>query len=224
MDDDTPPDGPAGAPRGTVADGPSKSAAKRDAHAVRDLGAELAALGESERRRMPLPDDVRAALEELIRIRARGARKRQLGYLAKRMRRIDTAPIEAALDGLRREARAATLDHHRVETWRDRLLGEGPGESPKDALTAFLDEHPGADRQALRRLQGSALAERAADPPRPPRAARELFRTVRDVLGAERAAEIAADGSAETTEDGATDGATDGAADGGAERADRGDT
>ena len=95
-------------------DGRSKSAAKRDAHAVRDLGAELAALGESERRRVPLPDDVRAAIEELNRIRARGARKRQLGYLAKRLRQVDTAPIEAALDALRQEARAATLDHHRI--------------------------------------------------------------------------------------------------------------
>ncbi len=168
--------------------GPSRGAAKREALAVRDLGAELSALGASERAKMPLPDDVRAALAELDRISARGARKRQLGYVAKRMRRIDVAPIEAALDALRQEARSATLDHHRVEMWRDRLLGDGPGETPKDALTAFLDEHPGADRQGLRRLQGSALAERAASPPRPPRAARELFRSVRDVLAAERAA------------------------------------
>ena len=186
MDDDDPRrrDLPGTGPDG----GPSRSAAKREAHAVRDLGAELAALGESERRRMPLPEDVRAALEELIRIRARGARKRQLGYLAKRLRRVDTAPIEAALDALRQTARAATLDHHRVEAWRDRLLGDGPGETPKDALTAFLDEHPEADRQGLRRLQASALAERAAEPPRPPRAARELFRSVRDTLAAAREA------------------------------------
>lgn len=158
MDDD---DSARPGPGGTGPDGgPSKSAAKREAHAVRDLGAEIAALGESERRRMPLPDDVRTAIEELVRIRARGARKRQLGYVAKRLRRIDTAPIEAAIDALRQDARAATLDHHRVEAWRDRLLGDGPGESPKDALTAFLDEHPEADRQALRRLQGAALTER----------------------------------------------------------------
>ena len=172
---------------------PSRGAAKRQALAVRDLGAELAALGASERAKMPLPDDVRAAIAELDRISARGARKRQLGYVAKRMRRIDVAPIEAALDALRQEARATTLDHHRVETWRDRLLGDGPGETPKEALTAFLDEYPEADRQGLRRLQGSALAERSASPPRPPRAARELFRTVRDVLASERAASLDAD-------------------------------
>lgn len=193
--------------------GPSKSAAKRDALAVRDLGAELAALGESERAKVPLPDDVRAAIAELNRIGARGARKRQLGYLAKRMRRVDTRPIEAALDAMRRETRATTLDHHRVEMWRDRLLGDGPGETPKEALTAFLDEFGDADRQGLRRLQGSALAERSARPPRPPRAARELFRTVRDVLAAARAGEVDVRSPPPTEAPGTLPGSADGEAD-----------
>ena len=40
----------------------------------------------------------------------------------------------------------ATARHRRLETWRERLLGDD------EALTAFAAEHPGADLQALRTL------------------------------------------------------------------------
>ena len=163
---------------------PSKSQAKREALALRDLGSALAELGDAERLRIPLDDTVRAAVDELNRIRANGAKKRQLGFLAKQLRRVDTAPIEEALEELRQTSRAQAHDHHRVESWRDRLLGDGPGETPADALTAFLDEHRGVDRQTLRQLQQGALAERKAS--RTPAAARRLFRLLRDTIATER--------------------------------------
>lgn len=158
----------------------SKSQRKRDADSVRDLGAHLAELGTSELATIPLPDDVLAAIQELNRIKAHGARKRQLGFLAKRMRQIDVEPIEAALEKLRQTARANTINLHRVENWRDRLLGEIDGESEKDALTAFLSEYVHADRQQFRHLQRQALSERKAQ--RSPAAARQLFKAIRDVV------------------------------------------
>lgn len=165
-------------------DEPSKSQAKRDALALRDLGEAIAALGAAERARIPMDDTVRAAVEELNRIRAHGARKRQLGYLAKQLRRVDTSAMEAAIEELRQASRAQAHDHHRVESWRDRLLGDGPAETPAEALTAFLDEHRLVDRQGLRQLQQAAIAERRAQ--RPPSAARKLFRLVREAIAAER--------------------------------------
>ena len=159
-------------------DGPSKSQRKRDADAVRDLGQRLAELGAAERAAIPLDDDVRTAIDDLNAIVKHGARKRQLGFLAKRLRRTDTGPIEEALERLALAARAGTVRHHELERWRDRLLGLRVEESPAAALTAFLDAHPDADRQRLRQLQKRALAERAAE--RPPAAARALFRLLRD--------------------------------------------
>jgi Uncharacterized protein conserved in bacteria len=50
------------------------------------------------------------------------------------------------------------------------------------ALADLLDEFPTADRQKLRQLVRNALDERAKN--KPPRAFRELFREVRDVLSA----------------------------------------
>lgn len=158
----------------------SKSSRKREADAVRELGRRLAELAPSVRATIPLEEDVRDAIDHLNTIRRGSAHKRQLSFLAKRLRlATDLEPIEAALAELDRAARAGHAHHHRSEAWRDRLLGEVAGESPAEALTAYLDAHPDADRQRLRQLQKKALAERAAG--RPPAAARELFRLVRDL-------------------------------------------
>ena len=159
----------------------SKSQRKRDADSVRALGERLADLGASELATIPLPDDVLTAIHELSRIRANGARKRQLGFLAKRLRKADTQPIEDALEKIRQTARANTLNLHLIERWRDRLLGDVQDESPKQALTSFLDEYKSADRQQFRHLQAQALKERTAA--RSPAAARQLFKAIRDVLG-----------------------------------------
>ena len=67
----------------------SKSQRKRDSDAIRDLGEKLSGLGVTELASIPLPDDVLSAIEELQRIKAHGARKRQLGFLAKRLRNTD---------------------------------------------------------------------------------------------------------------------------------------
>ena len=158
----------------------SKSQRKREADSVRDLGSRLAELGPSELATIPLPDDIVDAIGELNRIRAHGARKRQLGYLAKRMRQIDVEPVDAALEKLRQAARANTKSLHVIENWRDRMLGETSDESEKEALTAFLHEYVTADRQQFRQLQRQALAERKAQ--RPPAAARQLFKAIRDVV------------------------------------------
>jgi len=159
---------------------PSKSQLKRDALAVRNLGEELAALGAAERARVPLPDDVLEAIEVLNKTTKNGARKRQLGWLAKRLRKIEIQPVEAALEAIRQAARANTQTLHLVEQWRDRLLGDNDQPDPKQALTEFLDKYPHADAQQLRQLQRAAGKEQSEQ--KPPKSARLLFKTVRDVI------------------------------------------
>ncbi len=159
---------------------PSRSQLKRDALAVRDLGSELASLGAAERARVPLPEDVVDAINELNRTTKNGARKRQLGWLAKRLRKIDLEPIEAALESIRQAARANTQTLHLVKQWRDKLLGDEYNPNPKQALTDFLDKYPHADRQQLRQLQRAAVKEKAEN--KPPKAARLLFKSVRDAV------------------------------------------
>jgi len=158
----------------------SKSQRKRDASAIRDLGSRLCELSPGELATIPVPEDVVDAIRELARLKANGARKRQLGFLAKRLRNVEIAPIDAALQELSQKARANTLSLHRVEQWRDRLLGDLPDESANDALTQFLHEYSAADRQQLRQLQRQAIKERSQQ--RPPAAARLLFKAIRDIV------------------------------------------
>ena len=159
---------------------PSRSQERRDALEVLTLGERLAGLTDAQLAKLPLPDDLLPHVREARRITSHIARKRQLAFLAKQMRRQDDETLDAIRDALDEKGEAARLETaamHRAETWRERLLDEGDA-----ALSELLDAHPGADRQQLRQLVRSALDERRKN--KPPRAYRELYRTIRELVGA----------------------------------------
>lgn len=153
----------------------SKSQVKREMHALQKTGEELVGLSGAELARITLPDELREAVALARRLNQRGAHKRQLQYIGRLMRAIDPEPIQRDLDRIRNRDAAHTARQHRIERWRDRLLDEGDS-----ALEALLVDHPGLDRQHLRQMLRNALKERGTD--KPPRAARELFRYLRDQL------------------------------------------
>ncbi|MCX7555462.1 DUF615 domain-containing protein [Xanthomonadaceae bacterium JHOS43] len=168
---------------------PSRSQQRRDALAVFDLAERLVAMGERELSAVPMPDDLRDLVRDSRRITAQIARKRQLQFLAKIMRREDDDVIEAirrALERDRDEMRRDTARLHRLETMRERLLTEGD-----ETLAEFIAEHPDADRQKLRQLIRNARLER--DKQKPPHAFRDLFRELKLLMGK--------DGSADSMDD-----------------------
>jgi ribosome-associated protein len=152
----------------------SKSQLKRDARAKKSLAAALLQLSTSQLSRIPLENDVLLAIREVHKIRSHGARRRQLQYLAKLIRRVDTAAIVAAVEDIQSEARGLTARQHRTEVWRDALMEQGD-----DALSELLRRHPMADAQHLRQLIRNARHEKCAG--KPPAAARALFRALRDL-------------------------------------------
>ena len=81
---------------------PSKSARKREYHALQKLGEELISLRDSELQSMPLDEDLREAVLEARRMKTHGALKRQKQYIGKLMRHLDPEPIRTALERLRR--------------------------------------------------------------------------------------------------------------------------
>jgi ribosome-associated protein len=169
----------------------SRSEQRRQALDVLALGERLAALSDAQLARLPVPDEVLPHLREARRITAHGARKRQLAFLAKQLRRQDDEALEAIRDALEASgepARRETAALHRTEAWRARLLDEGD-----EALSELLAAHPGADRQRLRQLVRNALDERRRN--KPPHAFRELFRELRGVL--DSATDVAAADDAE---------------------------
>lgn len=158
----------------------SRSQERRDALEVLALGERLAGLTEAQLAKLPVPEDLLPHVREARRITSHIARKRQLAFLAKQMRREDDETLDAIRDALEEKGEAArqeTAAMHRAEAWRERLLEEGDA-----ALSELVDAHPDADRQQLRQLVRSALDERKRD--KPPRAYRELYRAIRALLHA----------------------------------------
>jgi ribosome-associated protein len=157
--------------------GPSRSQRKREAEAVLELAERLVELGDARLRQLALPESIADAVRDTRRISAPVARKRQLHYLAKLMRREDEESLDglrAALEHDRAEARRETAALHRVEAWRERLLADGD-----TALGELADAHPELDRQHLRALVRSAREERLQN--RPPTAFREIFRVLKEL-------------------------------------------
>ena len=163
-------------------DGPeakSKSQLKREASAAQNLGRTLVEMPATRFKtimaKLDLPDNLRTALADCRAITAHGGRRRQLQYIGKLMRGIDTAPIEQAIAALEGKDRASAAALHRLEKWRARLLEEGDA-----ALTELLNEYPSADRQHLRQLVNKARKERDAG--QPPAAARALFKVLKGMM------------------------------------------
>lgn len=156
--------------------GPTRTQQRRDALAVLALAMQLVELPSSKLARANLPEDVLREVENTRRITAHIARKRQLGFLAKVMRRHE----DDAFDGVRtllgenrEQLRKETAVMHRLEALRDKFLDD------ENALQAFIDQYPSIDRQHMRSLIRQARVER--DTNKPPRAYREIFQLLKQV-------------------------------------------
>jgi ribosome-associated protein len=153
----------------------SKSQIKREMQALQDLGKQLTDLNDSQLGKLPLGDKLLAAIEESRNIKQHIARKRHLKFIGKLLREEDEEAIRNGLDILLNQDKAATARFHRMEQWRDRLIGEGDG-----VLAEFINEYPGADRQQLRQLIRNAQKEAAAN--KPPKSFRQLFKLIRELM------------------------------------------
>jgi len=158
--------------------GPSRSQRRREALEVFELAELLVQQNEAQLERLPLDGELRTLVRESQRITQQIARKRQIQYLAKILRREDDATLDAirhALEHAKADSRRDTAALHRIEAWRDRLIDEGDV-----ALAELMTAHPTADRQHLRQLARNAKDERLHH--KPLHAYRDLFRAVREVL------------------------------------------
>ena len=154
----------------------SKSARKREAALLQELGVKLSALADQEIKSLDLPDNLFVALRDLKRLPSHGAQVRQRQYIGKLMRNIDPEPLLAKLAERKQRHDLEIRYFQQIERWRDRLLCE-----PAAAIEELTLEYPQADRAALKKLLDKAERERLEQ--RSPVAARELFAFLRQLLG-----------------------------------------
>ncbi len=152
---------------------PSRSAKKRAAKAVEELAKELAELSDAAFAKLPLDAELREEVKLARQTKAHGARKRQIQHLAGVLRRQEAATegLRAHLDGLNQVHYREQQAFHALEQLRDRLcdLAECPA-----ALEEVRRSLPTVDTAALARLA------KAVHQSRDKRAAREIFRLLRD--------------------------------------------
>lgn len=154
---------------------PSKGELKRRAQAAQELGEQLVDAPDALLDGLQLPEKLLDAIREAKRITSHSALLRQRLFIGKLLRQLDHSPIRAALDARERARSVDVKALRRVEAWRDRLLQDG-----EPALAALLAECPAADPRTLARLLAGARSEMATGAP--PRARRQLFRTLREAL------------------------------------------
>ncbi|HEY3589986.1 MAG TPA: ribosome biogenesis factor YjgA [Buttiauxella sp.] len=151
----------------------SKSEIKRDAEELKRLGMELMELGKNALDKIPLDEDLRAAIDLAQKIKKEG-RRRQVQLIGKMMRSRDMDPIRQALDKLKNRHNQQVALFHKLEALRDRLVEEGD-----DAMSEVLRLYPDADRQQLRVLIRNAQKEKATN--KPPKSYRLIFSYLREL-------------------------------------------
>jgi ribosome-associated protein len=150
----------------------SRTKKKQHVEELQKLGAALIALPSAQLDALGLPAELLAAVRAAQRITSHEARRRQVQFIGKVMRRVDPEPVRAALAAIAGQSASARARQKRLEQWRERLIGDDA------ALTEFASGHAAADLQAMRALIRNARKEIAEG--KPPRAQRELFRLIRE--------------------------------------------
>ena len=153
----------------------SKSARKRQMHALQHLGEQLVELSAAQLQKLNIDNEsLIEAVQLAQRISHRSGKRRQMQFIGKLMRNADAEQIADALDALHETSRKAKAQERVIEGARDALLARGD-----DALPEVLAIWPQADRQLIRQLTRSAQDERQRD--HAPSSARKLFRYLRSL-------------------------------------------
>lgn len=164
--------------QGATTDGdlPSKSQAKREMQALRELAAALGELSSDRINSLPASVEFREALLALKRLDEGEPRKRQIHYLGRRLLEEDEQALQRELDSVQSGTTEYARRLHMAERWRERLLDEG-----RPALTAFIQAFPETDRQHLRQLISKAAkqTDRSNDRNSPKR---RLYRYIREQI------------------------------------------
>lgn len=148
----------------------SRTQLKQESLELQKLGEELIGLTPKRLAELPLPDNLRIAVDAARKMTKNRALYRQRQYIGKLMRHLDAQPIRDALETLRHPEREANARFHKVEHWRDTLAA-----TPERA-TDVVTEYPTIDRQQLGQKVRAANKELTTG--KPVGAGRALFRFI----------------------------------------------
>jgi len=153
----------------------SRTQKKIEAEAAQSLGERLLDISDKQLKSLNLEESLFDAVQTAKNIKAYGGRKRQLQYIGKLMRNVDTSAIVEFFDQLDNNNIQLNAKFRNMENWRDRLVAGG-----NDAIQAFLDEYPLSDAQQLRQLVRNANNKK--NEKLTLKSKRAIFQFVKDVI------------------------------------------
>ena len=169
----------------------SKTDLKRESNELQKLGEDLLDLRADAMQQLAslghLPDLLHEAVLSAKKITDFEGKRRQMQYVGKLMRKLDSTQVEAMRDALSVQHNGSAEETqllHLAEAWRERLLKDD------SAMEEWQSSYPGTDSQQLRALLRQArkdgLPDKAAVSqgllPRQGRAYRDIFQILRQHL------------------------------------------
>ncbi len=153
----------------------SRSQLKREADILHELGRDLVKLPVSVLQGFSLPDNLFEAIKFAKSIKQNRAIKRQMQYVAKILRQLDTTQLQKEYRHYFLKINQNKDEFHACEDWRDKFLN-----NDKSVFSDFLEKYPSVDRQHLRQLQRNALTEKEQQ--KSPKYARILYKYLKDSI------------------------------------------
>ena len=151
----------------------SKTRRKRAMEELQALGEALVALPADRLKKIDLPEDLREAVGTAQRMpRQDEAKRRQMQYIGRLMRKVEIEPIRSALADARGDSASETARLHRLEKLRNDLLAD------EKILQEIPALYPSIDLQHLRSLRRAALKEHEQN--KPPRNFRAIFQLLKE--------------------------------------------
>jgi len=152
----------------------SKSQLKREMHSLQHLGKRLTALKEPELKTLNLSEELLDALLLYHHIKSFEAKRRQIQFIGKLMRKMDISPIQKYFETIDEKSHLETQKFKEAEKWRKLLI-----ENTESNLREFLNKYSLADEKVLKNLMikaqtGSVLSQKIAY--------RKLFRLIRSIV------------------------------------------
>ena len=156
--------------------GKSRTQKKNEDRALQELGKELVGLSSVQLENIEMPEELLEAVIFARKAKKREAKRRQMQYIGRLMRNIDSESIRNALENIRFGNLEKARSFHRIEKWRDAIKA-----GDDHVIEEILSSCPDADRQRLSQLARNARSEAAKG--KSVKSSRMLFRYLKEIAG-----------------------------------------
>lgn len=152
----------------------SKTQMKNEVKALQKIGEQLVALSPDQLKTIHLPEELLTAVKNAHQISQHEAKRRQMQYIGKVMRKIDPEPIQKSLFNIQQGNYQKALSFKKIEKWRDELK-----EGNIEIIEEIINSCPNVQRQRLKQLARNARNPK--ETAKASKASRALFRYLKEI-------------------------------------------